>query len=83
MGNRLNEDRVLENAICLSADIFHKLHDIKGDNYSEVVSIIAFEARELEKKLAPLAPDTFDYYEELEKHEQEVLEYYTLLWKEV
>lgn len=71
---KANENLVLENAILMSADIFAKLHKMRGEeNVCETASIIADEARKLERKLSGREPETFDYFEELEKHEECVL----------
>ena len=72
--DKVNNSLVLENAILMSADIFAKLHKMRGeDNVCETASIIADEARKLERKLSGREPETFDYFEELEKHEEWVL----------
>ena len=72
--DKANENLVLENAILMSADIFAKLHKMRGEeNVCETASIIADEARKLEIKLSGREPETFDYFEELEKHEECVL----------
>lgn len=70
-----NQYLVLENAILMSADIFAKLHEMRGEkNVCETARIIADEAMKLERKLDGLDPESFDYFQELEKHEQWVLE---------
>lgn len=72
--NKANENLVLENAILMSADIFAKLHKMRGEeNVCETASIIADEAKELERKLSGRKPETYDYFDELEKHEEWVL----------
>ncbi len=72
--DKANENLVLENAILMSADIFAKLHKMRGEeNVCETASIIADEARMLERKLSGRESETFDYFEELEKHEECVL----------
>ena len=73
--DKANENLVLENAILMSADIFAELHKMRGEeNVFETASIIADEAKKLERKLSGREPETFDYFEELEKHEAWVLE---------
>jgi len=72
--NKVNNSLVLENAILMSADIFAELHKMRGEeNVFETASIIADEAKKLERKLSGREPETFDYFEELEKHEEYVL----------
>ena len=72
--DKANENLVLENAILMSADIFAKLHKMRGEvNVFETAEIIADEARSLESKLKELEDGTYDYLEELEKHEEWVL----------
>lgn len=72
--NETNNSLVLENAILMSADIFTKLHKMRGEATVFVTAdIIADEAKNLERELAGRDPDTFDYFEELEKHEEWVL----------
>lgn len=72
--DKVNNYLVLENAILMSADIFAKLHKMRGEeNVCETARIIADEAKELERKLSGREPETFDYFEELEKHEAWVL----------
>lgn len=71
---KVNNSLVLENAILMSADIFAKLHKMRGEeNVCETASIIADEAKKLERKLSGREPETFDYFKELEKHEECVL----------
>lgn len=73
-----NENLVLENAILMSADIFQKLHKMRGEeNVFETAEIIADEARNFENKLCHLQDGTYDYLEELEKHEKWVIDKWT------
>ena len=72
--DKVNNSLVLENAILMSADIFAELHKMRGEeNVFETAEIIANEARSLEGKLKKLENGTYDYLEELEKHETWVL----------
>lgn len=72
--DKANKSLVLENAILMSADIFAELHKMRNEeNVCETASIIAQEAETLERKLAGREPGTFDYFDELQEHEQWVL----------
>lgn len=63
---------VLETAILMSADIFVELQDRQRDSDAlRTASIIADEAEELDRKLSVI--EDYDYYDELEKHEELVL----------
>lgn len=63
---------VLETAILMSADIFVELQDrLRDSDALRTASIIADEAEELDRKLSVI--EDYDYYDELEKHEELVL----------
>ena len=63
---------VLETAILMSADIFVELHDrLRDSDDLRIARIIADEAEELDRKLSGI--EDYDYYDELEKHENLVL----------
>lgn len=72
--DKVNNSLVLENAILMSADIFAKIHKMRGEeNVCETASIIADEAKKLERYLSGRKLETYDYFKELEKHEEWVL----------